>query len=215
MINLMYLVLTALLALNVSAEVMNAFQTIDDSLLEAQETTDRALDDQERALSKLLAEDSKKDFRALEPGIKNVRSIVADFNNYIEGIKNQLIDASGDKNGTADEGDYKIDKKSGMRIMKGLKNKDVTTRLLAQADLGDELKNRIESTRQQLIDAYSAVLKDETLAAAAGFRNADGSLDQAAIDADIESFASNISLGIDPNWAEKTDKASWRRAWLF
>ncbi len=33
MINLMYLVLTALLALNVSAEVMNAFKTIDDSLI--------------------------------------------------------------------------------------------------------------------------------------------------------------------------------------
>ena len=32
MINLMYLVLTALLALNVSAEVMNAFLSIDKSL---------------------------------------------------------------------------------------------------------------------------------------------------------------------------------------
>ena len=32
MINLMYLVLTAMLALNVSAEILNAFKTVDNSL---------------------------------------------------------------------------------------------------------------------------------------------------------------------------------------
>ena len=35
MINMMYLVLTALLALNVSAEIINAFKVVDDSLLES------------------------------------------------------------------------------------------------------------------------------------------------------------------------------------
>ncbi len=33
MINIMYLVLTALLALNVSAEILNAFRTVDNSLM--------------------------------------------------------------------------------------------------------------------------------------------------------------------------------------
>jgi hypothetical protein len=33
MINMMYLVLTALLALNVSAEILNAFKTVDRSLM--------------------------------------------------------------------------------------------------------------------------------------------------------------------------------------
>ena len=32
MINMMYLVLTAMLALNVSAEILNAFKTVNDSL---------------------------------------------------------------------------------------------------------------------------------------------------------------------------------------
>ena len=41
MINLMYLVLTALLALNVSSEVLNAFKTIDKSLTNANETIDK------------------------------------------------------------------------------------------------------------------------------------------------------------------------------
>ena len=35
MINMMYLVLTALLALNVSAEIINAFKTVDNSLLQS------------------------------------------------------------------------------------------------------------------------------------------------------------------------------------
>jgi len=39
MINLMYLVLTALLALNVSAEVMNAFFDLDKSLKNSNELT--------------------------------------------------------------------------------------------------------------------------------------------------------------------------------
>ena len=210
MINLMYLVLTALLALNVSAEVMNAFQTIDDSLGDAAETTNKALDDQERALSKLLAEDSKKDFRALEPGIKNIRAIVKDFNDYVDNIKDQLIDGSGNRNGEVDDGDYKLDKKSGMKIMKGLKNKDVTTRMLAQADLGDELQQKVISTRQKLIDAYTQTLNNQELAKAAGYRKENGDLDKAAIDADIASFVNGISLGIDPDWEQKTDKDTWK-----
>ena len=40
MINLMYLVLTALLALNVSAEILNAFKTVDRSLTTANGTID-------------------------------------------------------------------------------------------------------------------------------------------------------------------------------
>jgi len=35
MINMMYLVLTALLALNVSSEILNAFKTVDKSLTTA------------------------------------------------------------------------------------------------------------------------------------------------------------------------------------
>ncbi|MEL7021424.1 MAG: gliding motility protein GldM, partial [Bacteroidota bacterium] len=44
MINLMYLVLTALLALNVSAEVMNAFFTLDDGNKESIATVNGQLD---------------------------------------------------------------------------------------------------------------------------------------------------------------------------
>src|SRR5882762_7407020 len=41
MINLMYLVLTAMLALNVSAEILNAFKTVNSSLTAASSTLDQ------------------------------------------------------------------------------------------------------------------------------------------------------------------------------
>ncbi len=43
MINIMYLVLMALLALNVSAEVMNAFQTLDEGNEASVSTVDKQL----------------------------------------------------------------------------------------------------------------------------------------------------------------------------
>jgi hypothetical protein len=43
MINIMYLVLMALLALNVSAEVMNAFQTLDEGNEASISTVDKQL----------------------------------------------------------------------------------------------------------------------------------------------------------------------------
>ena len=46
MINLMYLVLTALLALNVSAEILNAFKTITRSL----ESSNKVIDDNTKAV---------------------------------------------------------------------------------------------------------------------------------------------------------------------
>jgi hypothetical protein len=42
MINLMYLVLTALLALNVSAEILNAFKVVDGSLKSTNQVVDKS-----------------------------------------------------------------------------------------------------------------------------------------------------------------------------
>ena len=42
MINLMYLVLTAMLALNVSAEILNAFKTVDNSLTGTNKTINQS-----------------------------------------------------------------------------------------------------------------------------------------------------------------------------
>jgi hypothetical protein len=56
MINLMYLVLTALLALNVSAEVMNAFFTLDDGNKASIATVESQLDQTVQGLKSLLSD---------------------------------------------------------------------------------------------------------------------------------------------------------------
>ncbi|RMG82223.1 MAG: hypothetical protein D6714_11695 [Bacteroidetes bacterium] len=212
MINLMYLVLTALLALNVSAEVMNAFKTIDESLQSSNKTTTDAIDKQVASLNALLQDESKAKFRPLGEGVKEVRSIVADFNSYVESVKEKLIDESGNKNGTVDEGDYVYPGTPKMMI-KGKKNKDVTTRLLVNGDkngkvppIGDELEKKIKETRQKLIDAYTKVVSNEENAKAFGFRTPNGEVDQNAVQQNIDAFVNNISLNIDESWKEKADK---------
>jgi gliding motility-associated protein GldM len=217
MINLMYLVLTALLALNVSAEVMNAFKTIDDSLTATNNTTTDAINKQQESLNSLLQDESKAKFRPLGEGVKNVRSVISEFMTYVDGIKTTLIDESGNRNGEVDEGDY-VYPGTPKEIIKGKKNKDVTTRFMVMGDkngsvtpIGDELEAKIKETRQKLIDTYTEVLNNEENAKAFGFRTPAGDVDQEAVQKNIDAFVNNISLNIDENWKDKAgkDKNTW------
>ena len=139
MINLMYLVLTALLALNVSAEVMNAFTAIDKSLKKTNENTTKSLDATKAGLEELLKEDAKKKYRPILPAIDAIREQVANFAKYIDGVQTSVIDETGDKDGTVSDGDY-IMKDGHRKKLKGLKNKDVTTRLLVTDGEGEEIE---------------------------------------------------------------------------
>ncbi len=208
MINLMYLVLTALLALNVSAEVMNAFKTIDESLVKSNVTTNKAIDDQQNALSELLSDKSKEKFKPLGVAVTDIRAEIQAFNDEIAAMKDQLIDAAGDNNGTLDDADYLYPENPAKKIPIGKKNKDVTTRLLVSEGGGDKIEARIAEVRQNIIDIYTKVINEnkETFGFIKG-----GKVDQAAVDANIASFANNISLDIDQNWKEQSDgkKTSW------
>ena len=167
MINIMYLVLMALLALNVSAEVMNAFQTLDDGNQASIATVNDQLTGTVEGLDGLLEDDSKAKFRPIQPAIAEVQSISSELTAYVEQLRDRMIDESGNKNGEVDDGDYKI--KDGVRLgLKGKKNKDLPTRLLVYGDdgvggepgLGEELKNRIIDTRERLIAAYTTLIQE-------------------------------------------------------
>jgi len=153
MINLMYLVLTALLALNVSAEVMNAFLSIDKSLDVTNQNTVKALDATQKSLDDLLKDDAKRKYRPLQPAIQSIRDEVASFSEYVEDLKVQLIDGSGDKNGSHDDGDYVMKEKDGKEYrykLKGIKNKDITTKMMVVDDLGGALEARILEARSKI-----------------------------------------------------------------
>ena len=67
MINLMYLVLTALLALNVSAEILNAFKTVNNSLTAASSTLDKKNNNIFAAFKSEIADASTKDRAVIWP----------------------------------------------------------------------------------------------------------------------------------------------------
>jgi len=194
MINLMYLVLTALLALNVSAEVMNAFFDLDKSLKTSNELTKQGVESTKTGIQPLL---EKKPLlqKPLNAGIDAVNEEVKGFVDFVEDIKDGLIDGSGDKNGTHDDGDYiKGDRNN---KPKGKKNKDVTTRLLVMGDpqTGEEpqgpiIADKVGQLKDKLVEIYSNTI-----------RNADvmkeGKLKKEEVDERINSIIASLPLQIE------------------
>ena len=199
MINLMYLVLTALLALNVSAEVMNAFFTLDKGNKESMDIVNSQLDETEKGLNKLLEDASKAKYRPITPAVESVRASVADFNSYVNDLRNDLIDMAGNKNGEVDDGDYALS--YGKKVPKGKKNKDITTKILVMDGKGAELKKRILDTKDELVAAYTDLLEEH---------GKDFGLKEAEIKNRIENIADNLPFGIDDEtWKQSKDKKSW------
>lgn len=139
MINMMYLVLTALLALNVSAEILNAFKTVNKSL----ETTNVTVNNSTDAIIKSL-EDKLADPKTVEkaqiwlPKAKQVQNYAKVVYSYIQGIKNDIIKQGG---GDVDKRNFKSD------------NLEIATRLMIDKGKGKELL-------KQLSDFKTNVLKN-------------------------------------------------------
>ncbi|MEM8528202.1 MAG: GldM family protein [Bacteroidota bacterium] len=208
MINLMYLVLMALLALNVSAEIMNAFFALDKGNQESMGIINTQLNSTEEGLKTLLGEDSKKKYRPILPAVAEVRSLSNDFDKYVKDLREMLIDASGDNDGKyeKEEGqDYYMD--HGKLKPVGKKNKDATTRILAKpvADGGDgkgaELKDKILETRESMLKTFNDLL-DEYGESVFGFKPEE-------VASRKENMAANFTLNIDDSVWEGTDKTSW------
>ncbi len=206
MINIMYLVLMALLALNVSAEVMNAFQTLDEGNQNSIATVNDQVDAAVESVNALLEDDSKAKFKPIVPAIAEVRAASAEFSTYVDQLRDQLVDMAGNNNGELDEGDYKED--HGMRTVRGKKNKDVTTRLLVLGEdgaggepgAGEELKAKIIETRQKLIDAYTNLLNEHGT-------TMDLSADE--IPKRIQSVAQDMPFSIDDETWQEAGRDSW------
>ena len=149
MINIMYLVLTALLALNVSAEIFNAFKVVDKGLVQSS----NALDDSNAKLPAAIAKGAKKkpELQQYADRTEGVQQASQDFSNYVQGLIDYMIDQSGNKNEVVDEEDYVTYKN--VRSLVGQKDKDITTRYLVQGDQGQEPKG--PELKQKIIDSYA------------------------------------------------------------
>jgi len=150
MINLMYLVLTALLALNVSAEVMNAFFSLDKGLKNSNtivETTNTQILSNINKQADAYKNDQNEAFRA---SAIEADKITKEFSDYVGQLWTDLFAAAG---GPKDE--------EHMNMPKHMKDKEITTRMFVYGPGGDaahpkgvgfELEKKINDTRAKLLD---------------------------------------------------------------
>jgi gliding motility-associated protein GldM len=96
MINIMYLVLTALLALNVSSEILNAFKVVDKSLLSSNKNIDAANNTLYGSLADKVADPQTREKATIwNNHAATAKKLSADFATYIEGLKKQLKEEAG------------------------------------------------------------------------------------------------------------------------
>lgn len=137
MINLMYLVLTALLALNVSSEILNSYKTINQSLLNSNATVDKKNQTIFTSLQEKLNDPKSRELAQVwEPKAQQARELSSDMVAYIESLKNRII------------GESNLDKETG-EYEEG--NTDVPTRLLVEEKYGKELFNKLKEYKTSLL----------------------------------------------------------------
>jgi gliding motility-associated protein GldM len=140
MINLMYLVLTALLALNVSAEVMNAFFSLDKGMKTSRSIVDKNNNAMKGGIDATAAAYPTPKNDELKKKAAMAMEIGNDFNSYIEGIRNLLMEKA------------KGPSKDDPEIPKDIRNKDITTKMFVNDGLGNEIEAKIKETRAKFLE---------------------------------------------------------------
>ncbi|MDW5287532.1 gliding motility protein GldM [Formosa sp. PL04] len=107
MINLMYLIFIAMLALNMSKEVLSAFGMMNEKLEDSNKaTTERNL----ALLSNLdlKAEEQPEKFKPLKLKANEIKTLVTDFNSYLDDLKGKMLAGIEDPRDyeTMDKGDF-------------------------------------------------------------------------------------------------------------
>lgn len=145
MINMMYLVLTALLALNVSSEILNAFKTVNNSLEESNKVVNASTTDIMTSLQAKLADaGTAEKAKIWLPHAQEVQRLTADLNNYIQGLKDEILKRAGADFAKGDSS-YKDD------------NLDITTRLMVEKGEGKNLFNRLKKYRDDILNIDAAI----------------------------------------------------------
>jgi len=135
MINLMYIVLTAMLALNVSAEILNAFLTMDRSISESS----RIVGDSNGQLFNAISQqaDAYSQYEPFKEKAEQAQALTKTFYEYVGELKEELIEASG---GYDEEGK-----------LVGIKKKEPTTYLFVNEGKGDILEGKISAVREAML----------------------------------------------------------------
>lgn len=140
MINMMYLVLTAMLALNVSAEVLNAFKTVNTSITSANQTLNTNSNTIYESFEAKLAEQKTREKAAIwKPKADEVQGITNTMYNRLEDLKNQLKKEAGYKEAEGEESF-------------NIANIDAASRLFEKQGEGEKLLNELTKFKNDLLN---------------------------------------------------------------
>lgn len=151
----MYLVLTAILALNVSAEVIEAFKTVDKSLINSSKNITRSNDVLYKSLTdKLTDPNTNKELaKTWHENAEKVKGLSAELSTYIDGLKMDLKKGANlvmkEKNGVQVE-DFKED------------NLDASTRMFETGGKGTELEKKLMAYKASVLAIDSSIAREFT-----------------------------------------------------
>ncbi|PWG78779.1 type IX secretion system motor protein PorM/GldM [Pararcticibacter amylolyticus] len=138
MINIMYLVLLAMLALNVSDTILNAFKNINDSLELSKTNVNTGVEQLFAAFESTKLKDEPVRAKPVYEKAKEAQKIAGELNDYIESIKKEFV--------TQGQG---IDPETG--DLKARDNLDIAPGIMVNQKQGEKLKSRINETREKLM----------------------------------------------------------------
>jgi len=145
MINLMYLVLTALLAMNVSSEILNAFKVVDTSLQNSNANLTAANETMYKSLADNLADPKTAEkAKVWEPKAALAKKLSDEMNSYLEGLKKTLKQASG------------LEIRNGKETFKE-DNLDATSRLFDTEGKGKELEEKLKAYKIAMLEIDSSI----------------------------------------------------------
>jgi gliding motility-associated protein GldM len=155
MINIMYLVLTAILALNVSAEILNAFKTVDRSLVTASGIANQKTNDIFKSFQKKKEDEKTREKAEMwMPVAEEAQKLSTEMYKYIEEMKLELKKEAQLKKNENGEDVYKED------------DLEAGTRLFVEAPpegrgKGKEMLQKLIAYRDRVLAVDSLILKDK------------------------------------------------------
>jgi gliding motility-associated protein GldM len=139
MINLMYLVLTALLALNVSAEIINAFKVVDNSLTSTNRVVNASTETIMASFKEKLADPSSADKAKIwMPKAERAVQLSKEVSEQINALKDKIKIGAGFDPSNPDAG-FKED------------NVDVATRIMDKEGEGEKLRKTLEKYKTEIL----------------------------------------------------------------
>ena len=138
MINIMYLVLLAMLALNVSDTILNAFKNINDSLESSKTNVNTSIDQLFSAFENSKLKEEPVRAKPIWEKANQAKAYADELNGYIEKLKQEFT--------TAGNG---IDEETGDLKERG--NQDIAQGIMINRKEGDKLQDKINETREKLI----------------------------------------------------------------